>query len=45
MAKWLAYALIGQKFTDDKYSEPSFCMDYNAAGSAGSIKDNHIQII
>jgi len=35
----VGYALIGQKFTDDKYfwSRPS-AVDYNAAGSAGSNK-------
>src|SRR6478735_761251 len=37
--KVVGYALIGQKFTDDKYfwSRPS-AVDYNAAGSAGSNK-------
>lgn len=37
--KVAGYALIGQKFTDDKYfwSRPS-AVDYNAAGSAGSNK-------
>jgi len=37
--KIVGYALIGQKFTDDKYfqSRPS-AVDYNAAGSAGSNK-------
>jgi K+-transporting ATPase ATPase C chain len=37
--KIVGYANIGQKFTDDKYfwSRPS-AVDYNAAGSAGSIK-------
>ncbi|GAB3756354.1 K(+)-transporting ATPase subunit C [Spirosoma pomorum] len=35
----VGYALIGQKFTDDRYfnSRPS-AVDYNAAGSAGSNK-------
>src|SRR4051794_41025936 len=35
--KVVGYALIGQKFTDDKYfwSRPS-AVDYNAAGSGGS---------
>ena len=37
--KVVGYALIGQKFTEDKYfwSRPS-AVDYNAAGSAGSNK-------
>ena len=37
--KTVGYALIGQKFTDDKYfwSRPS-AVDYNAAGSCGSNK-------
>lgn len=37
--KVVGYALIGQKFTDDKYFQgrPS-AVDYNAAGSAGSNK-------
>ena len=37
--KVAGYALIGQKFTDDKYfwSRPS-AVDYNAAGSGGSNK-------
>ena len=37
--KVVGYALIGQKFSDDKYfnSRPS-AVDYNAAGSAGSNK-------
>ena len=37
--KVVGYALVGQKFTDDKYfwSRPS-AVDYNAAGSAGSNK-------
>lgn len=37
--KTVGYALIGQKFDDDKYfwSRPS-AVDYNAAGSAGSNK-------
>jgi potassium-transporting ATPase KdpC subunit len=37
--KVVGYALIGQKFTDDKYfwGRPS-AVDYNAAGSAGSNK-------
>src|ERR1700733_13303998 len=37
--KVVGYALIGQKFTDDKYfwSRPS-AAGYNAAGSAGSNK-------
>ena len=37
--KVVGYALIGQKFTDDRYfnSRPS-AVDYNAAGSAGSNK-------
>ncbi len=37
--KAVGYALIGQKFTDDKYfwSRPS-AVDYNAASSAGSNK-------
>src|SRR3954452_22406935 len=37
--KVVGYALIGQKFTNDKYfwSRPS-AVDYNAAGSAGSNK-------
>jgi len=37
--KVVSYALIGQKFTEDKYfwSRPS-AVDYNAAGSAGSNK-------
>jgi K+-transporting ATPase ATPase C chain len=37
--KVVGYALIGQKFTDDKYfwSRPS-AVDYSAAGSAGSNK-------
>lgn len=37
--KVVGYALIGQKFTDDKYfnSRPS-AADYNAAGSSGSNK-------
>ena len=38
-SKVVGYALISQKFTDDKYfwSRPS-AVDYNAAGSAGSNK-------
>jgi len=38
-SKLVGYALIGQKFTDDKYfnSRPS-AVDYNASGSAGSNK-------
>ena len=37
--KVVGYAIVGQKFTDDKYfwSRPS-AVDYNAAGSAGSNK-------
>ena len=37
--KVVGYALVGQKFTDDKYfwGRPS-AVDYNAAGSAGSNK-------
>ncbi len=37
--KVVGYALVGQKFTDDKYFQgrPS-AVDYNAAGSAGSNK-------
>lgn len=37
--KVVGYALVGQKFTDDKYfnSRPS-AVDYNAAGSCGSNK-------
>ncbi|QJD80787.1 K(+)-transporting ATPase subunit C [Spirosoma rhododendri] len=37
--KVVGYALVGQKFTDDKYfnSRPS-AVEYNAAGSAGSNK-------
>ncbi len=37
--KVVGYAIIGQKFTDDKYfwGRPS-AVDYNAAGSAGSNK-------
>ena len=37
--KVVGYALVGQKFTDDKYfwSRPS-AVDYNASGSAGSNK-------
>lgn len=37
--KVVGYALLGQKFTDDKYfwSRPS-AVEYNAAGSAGSNK-------
>lgn len=37
--KTVGYALVGQKFTDDKYfnSRPS-AVDYNAAGSGGSNK-------
>ncbi|MDF2187167.1 K(+)-transporting ATPase subunit C [Paraflavitalea sp. CAU 1676] len=37
--KEVGYALVGQKFTDDKYFQgrPS-AVDYNAAGSAGSNK-------
>jgi len=37
--KVVGYALLGQKFTDDKYfwSRPS-AVDYNTAGSAGSNK-------
>lgn len=37
--KVVGYAIIGQKFTEDKYfwSRPS-AVDYNAAGSAGSNK-------
>jgi K+-transporting ATPase ATPase C chain len=37
--KVVGYAIIGQKFTDDKYfwSRPS-AVDYNAAGSGGSNK-------
>jgi len=44
--KVVGYALIGQKFTDDKYfwSRPS-AVDYNAAGSAVRIKDQPILII
>ena len=37
--KVVGYAIVGQKFTDDRYfwSRPS-AVDYNAAGSAGSNK-------
>src|SRR3954469_24236818 len=37
--KVVRYAIVGQKFTDDRYfwSRPS-AVDYNAAGSAGSNK-------
>src|SRR6476619_2157242 len=37
--KVVGYAIVGQKFTDDKYfwSRPS-AVDYNAAGSGGSNK-------
>ena len=37
--KVVGYAMVGQKFTEDKYfwSRPS-AVDYNAAGSAGSNK-------
>src|ERR1700745_1510359 len=37
--KVVGYAIVGQKFTEDKYfwSRPS-AVDYNAAGSAGSNK-------
>jgi len=37
--KVVGYAIVGQKFTDDRYfwSRPS-AIDYNAAGSAGSNK-------
>ncbi|MFT4154847.1 K(+)-transporting ATPase subunit C [Parafilimonas sp.] len=37
--KAVGYAIVGQKFTDDKYfnTRPS-AVDYNAAGSAGSNK-------
>jgi potassium-transporting ATPase KdpC subunit len=48
--KVVGYALVGQKFTDDKYfwGRPS-AVDYNAAGSAGSNKGpsnpDYLQIV
>jgi len=48
--KVVGYAIVGQKFTDDKYfwSRPS-AVDYNAAGSAGSNKGpsnpDYLQIV